>query len=68
MQGDADKEGTQAKTALALTIAAYLPFVAAKGNEQYHLPSPYWSSHFIYHVPRDIADGMRCADVVYHKP
>jgi hypothetical protein len=66
--GDVDKEIIQAKTALGLTIAAYLPFVAAKGNEEYHLPSPYWSSHFIYHVPRDIADGLMCAGVVYKKP
>ena len=35
---------------------------------QYKLPSPYWSSQFIYHVPRDVAYDLICADKKYITP
>ena len=64
---DLGKEKAQAAAALVMTAQAYAPFMSAKDNVN-KLPTPYWSSHFIYHVPRDIADGMLCNDVTYNKP
>ncbi len=66
--GDAAQEKRQAKLMLAATMKDYLAYVSAEKNKQYKLPSPYWSSHFIYHVPRDVAVGMLCADKTYLKP
>jgi hypothetical protein len=67
-KGDEAKEKHQAEIMLGMTMKDYLVYVAADKNKQYKLPSPYWSSHFIYHVPRDIAVGLLCADKTYLKP
>lgn len=65
--GEPDRELRIAKTMLRLTVEQYVFYSVMKGNT-YHLPSPYWSSHFVYHVPRDLAVGMMCADKTYRKP
>lgn len=65
--GDVAREKRQAKAMLALTVKDYLTYVAAAKNVN-KLPSPYWSSHYIYHVPRDIAVGMMLAGKTYEKP
>jgi hypothetical protein len=58
---DGDAHG--AKIALAAVIERYLVYMHV--DKVNSLPTPYWSSHFIYHVPRDIAAGLMVAGKTY---
>lgn len=66
--GNAAKDKKQAIVMLAATMKDYLVYVGADKNKQYKLPSPYWSAHFIYHVPRDVAYDLFLADKKYLVP
>lgn len=61
---DTFDERKQALYVLKDTVDKYRTFIDAKGNPD-KLPSPYWSSQFIYHVPRDIASGLMVAGKIY---
>jgi hypothetical protein len=54
---DITRERNQARAALALTLGEYFTNIALEGNT-YKLPSPYWAGYKVYHITRELADGL----------
>jgi hypothetical protein len=65
--GDVTRERNQARAALALTLNEYATNIALQGNT-YKLPSPYWSGYKVYHITRDLADGLMLNGKKYKAP
>jgi hypothetical protein len=54
---DITREKNMAKQALILTMAEYGANLAAVENTS-KIPSPYWAGYKIYHITRDLAEGL----------